>query len=277
MELVQEDRRITIHQLMYQSGFSYGSVQRILKKDLGMSQIAAKFVPKMLTDIEKNLREMVSRDWLQRVEQEPGVMDRIITGDESWVWCFEPESKRDSTQWIQRGVDLRPKKFHKSRSTKKVMIAAFFDHEGIVHLDYLDGQKVTSEVYIGILMRLRDSIRQKRRLKWTNHDWILLDDNTSVHTSDDTTEFRRQVKMSRGSHPPYSPDLAPCDFFLFPLLKSKLRGQHFADLNTLKAAIEDVFNNIPTEMFEQCFRNLRHRWRCCVDASGNYFEGDPDI
>lgn len=277
LELVQADRRITIPQLMYQTGFSYGTVQRTLKKDLGMSRIAAKFVPRMLTDIEKNLREMVSRDWLQKVEEDDQILQRIITGDESWVWCYEPESKKESTQWIQRGIDDRPKKFRRSRSTKKVMIAAFFDHEGIVHLDYLDGQRITSEVYVDILMRLRDSIRVKRRQKWLDHDWILLDDNASVHTSDETTEFRRQVRMSRGSHPPYSPDLAPCDFFLFPLLKSKLRGQRFPDLDTLKVAIEDVFNSISREEFQRCFQNLKHRWRRCVDAAGEYFEGDPDV
>ncbi len=273
-DLVQADHRITIPQLMYQSGMSYGSVQRTLKKDLGMTRIAAKFVPRMLSEIEMNLREMISRDWLDKVENDPQIMDRIITGDESWVWCFEPESKKQSTQWIQRGVDQRPKKFRRSRSIKKVMIAAFFDHEGIVHVDFLDGKKVDSEAYIDILMRLRDSIHARRPQKWLQHDWILLDDNASVHTSDETTEFRRQVRMSRGSHPPYSPDLAPCDFFLFPLLKSKLHGQRFPDLDSLKVAIQDVFDSIPQSEFARCFANLQHRWLRCVDVAGQYFEGD---
>ncbi len=275
-DLVQADRRITIAQIMYQTGFTYGSVHRMLKKDLGMSRIAAKFVPRMLSNIELNLREMISHDWLDKVEADATIIDRIITGDESWVWCFEPESKRESTQWIQRGVDQRPKKFRRSQSTKKVMIAAFFDHEGLVHVDFLDGKKVDSEAYIDILMRLRDSIRTKRRQKWLAHDWILLDDNASVHTSDETTTFRRQVKMERGSHPPYSPDLAPCDFFLFPLLKAKLRGNRYPDIDSLKVAINEVFNGITREQFEHCFLDLQHRWRCCVEAGGQYFEGDKE-
>ncbi len=93
-DLVQADHQITIAQIMYQTGFTYGLVHRTLKKDLGMSRFAAKFVPRMLSDIELNLREMISRDWLDKVEADQTIMDHIITGDESWVWCFEPERGR---------------------------------------------------------------------------------------------------------------------------------------------------------------------------------------
>ncbi len=273
--LVEEDRRITLHKLVYETGLSYGTVQKIIKKDLGMSRIAAKFVPKMLTERDRNLREYTSREWLTKIEEDPDILDRVITGDESWVWYFEPETKRESTQWIKRGVDSRPKKFRKAKSTRKVMLVAFFDRHGIVHLQFMDGVRITAEVYINILMNLRDSIRLNRRGLWRDHNWILLEDNASVHTADDTVEFHCQVRMQRGQHPPYSPDLAPCDFFLFPLLKSKLRGRHFPDLNSLKAEVQQVLQKIPAERFARCFQDLKHRWEHCVEVEGNYFEGDP--
>ncbi len=237
LEHVLADRRVSIPQLTDATGISMGSVHKILKKDLKMSHVCAKFVPHVLRDDEKTHRMLVSQEWLQKIEDEPGIIDKIITADESWVWLFDPESKKESSQWIRRNVDSRPKKALRARSTKKLLVLPFFDIEGIIHVEYLQGT-VTSEVYIEALMHLRDQIRVKRPDKWRTHDWILLDDNASLHKSYDTLAFHRQVRGVRGPHPPYSPDLAPCDFFLFPKLKSKLCGRRFDNLEQLRNEVE---------------------------------------
>ncbi len=197
---------------------------------------------------------------------------RIVTGDESWVWAYEPESKRDSSQWINPKTDNRPQKFRRSRSTLKVMICVFFDVQGVIHVEFLM-TRVTSEVYIDILMHLRDSIRLRRPRLWREHNWILLDDNASVHTSDETMTFLHQVKMTRGDHPPYSPDLAPCDFFLFPKMKNEMRGKRYRNMQELKNAVNQVLDSFTPEDFHDCFDRLQDRWQRCVSAEGNYFEG----
>jgi len=55
-------------------------------------------------------------------------------------------------------------------------------------------------------------------------------------------------------HPPYSPDLAPCDFFLFPRVKGWVKGKRFADVSEVKKKMLEVLNNISTEEFRKCFR-----------------------
>ncbi len=73
--------------------------------------------------------------------------------------------------------------------------------------------------------------------------------------------------------PPYSSDLAPCDFALFPKLKEDLRGCRFQNLNALKQEARRLLRNYPEEFYTQCFSDLVKRWKMCVAVGGDYFEG----
>ncbi|GFV08302.1 protein GVQW3 [Trichonephila clavipes] len=74
--------------------------------------------------------------------------------------------------------------------------------------------------------------------------------------------------------PPYSPDLSPCDFFLFPKLKNHLKGHHFGALKNIQTAVTDQLKAIPISEFHQCYEELKKRLQCCVASEGSYFEGD---
>ena len=73
---------------------------------------------------------------------------------------------------------------------------------------------------------------------------------------------------------PYSPDLSPCDFFLFPRLKHHLKGRHFGTLDNIQKRITGELKGIPAEAFQHCYEQWKQRLRRCVVAQGNYFEGD---
>ena len=73
-------------------------------------------------------------------------------------------------------------------------------------------------------------------------------------------------------HPPYSPDLAPCDFWLFPKLKSDLAGVRYESRSALGSAIHQYRRVIPEEDFTACFREWIRQLRKCVEAEGEYFE-----
>jgi hypothetical protein len=75
-------------------------------------------------------------------------------------------------------------------------------------------------------------------------------------------------------HPPYSPDLAPCDFFLFPKLKMKLKGRRFQTLEEIQAESQAVLNTLGENDFQECFKNWQRRWDHCQASEGDYFEGD---
>ena len=70
--------------------------------------------------------------------------------------------------------------------------------------------------------------------------------------------------------PPYSPDLAPCDFFLFP----KLKGTRFPDVGAIKRAGTTELLRIPEEAFRGCIEAWKKRMDKSVRLEGNYFEGD---
>jgi len=73
-------------------------------------------------------------------------------------------------------------------------------------------------------------------------------------------------------HPPYSPDLAPCDFALFPKLKGELKGKRFQDFSELQQEARNVLYSYPEEWFGQVFRKWVERHRRCVTERGAYFE-----
>ena len=70
--------------------------------------------------------------------------------------------------------------------------------------------------------------------------------------------------------PPYSPDLVPCDFWLFP----KLRGSRYETTEEIKEAVTKVIDTLTQEDFQGSFQKLLERYNRCIAARGYYFEGD---
>ena len=107
--------------------------------------MCAKFIPKLLTTEQKDLRSENAQDNLEMVSDDENVLKKIITGDESWFYGYNPETKQQSSHW-QRPDEPRPKKARQSRSLVKSMLIIFFDCEGVVHYEFAPrGQKITKE------------------------------------------------------------------------------------------------------------------------------------
>ncbi|EFN86934.1 hypothetical protein EAI_00275, partial [Harpegnathos saltator] len=70
---------------------------------------------------------------------------------------------------------------------------------------------------------------------------------------------------------PYSPDMAPCDFFLFALLKKPLRGQRFESIEEIKEKSLRELKAIPSAAYERCFQDWIKHWRMCVASNRDYF------
>lgn len=140
---------------------SFGSVQTILTSDLDMRRVAAKFVPKPLSDEQKENRKQIATDWLKRSESDDFFFYKsIITGDESWLYGYDPEPKVQSSQW-KTPDSPRPKKARQVRSQVEVMLTVFFDYQGVVRHEYAQkGQTITKEYYIDVLRRLREAVRR---------------------------------------------------------------------------------------------------------------------
>ena len=76
--------------------------------------------------------------------------------------------------------------------------------------------------------------------------------------------------IKTGPHPPYSPDIAPCDFFLFP----KPRGCRYETIEEMKEAVTKVIDTLTQEDFHGAFQKLLERYNKCIASEGDYFEGD---
>ena len=137
------------------------TVRIILVDTLGMRKVCAKMMPRLLTEEQKAQRLNACRDILQQMEADEKLLENVITGDKSWVFQYDPETKRQSRQW--RSVSSpRPKKSRMQRSQVKVMLITFFDHQGMVHRELVpQGQTVNQHFYKEVLTRLVNKIRQK--------------------------------------------------------------------------------------------------------------------
>ncbi|KAJ4433029.1 hypothetical protein ANN_15286 [Periplaneta americana] len=181
--LVMADRRLTVREIAEEVGVSKDSAHAIFRDDLNMNRVAAKFVPTLLSPEQKDLRRDVAQDLLDTANTDPGFLNTVITGDESWVYGYDPETKRQSSQW-KHPESPRPKKARQVRSKIKVMLTVFFDVRGIVHHEYApEGQTVIKEYYHDVLRRLRDAVRRKRPDMWTANNWHLHHDNAPAHSS----------------------------------------------------------------------------------------------
>ncbi|PNF20610.1 hypothetical protein B7P43_G04271 [Cryptotermes secundus] len=132
-------------------GLSYGTCQRILSEELNMRRIAAKFVPRLLQNEQKQHRLEVCRELQQQLQEDPNFLSKVVTGDKN---------------------------------------------------------------------------------------------------------------------------LAPCDFFLFPKMKIKLKGRRFDTVEEIQAETQTVLNTLTKKGFQDAFEKWQKRWDQCMRSQGDYFEGD---
>jgi len=147
-------------------------------------------------------------------------MSSVITGGECWVYRYDPETKQMSSQW-STSSSPRLKKAQQVKFSMKNMLIAFFDIEELVYHEFVPtGQTVNKEFYKTVLQCLRDAVRRDCPEKWRSGNWILHHDNAPAHRAVTTNEFLAKHNIPSLPQPPYSPDLAPCDFLFTQLKKT---------------------------------------------------------
>ena len=153
------------------------------------------------------------------------------------------------------------------------MVLTFFSSGGHVSTSVLEGRKtVNSQWYYTVgLQTLLESVREKwSRTKFRN--MVLHHDNAPAHTSAQTTTFLATNRIPLLPQPPYSPDLAPADFFLFPKVKSAMRGIQFRTSDEAVQAYMDELGKLEPSDYQNCFSGWFRRMDKCIDMNGEYFE-----
>jgi histone-lysine N-methyltransferase SETMAR len=94
-----------------------------------------------------------------------------------------------------------------------------------------EGQTVNQVYYKEVFKILHERVRREKPEMWKKGSWILHHDNAPARNTLSVKRFLAKQKISMLEHPPYSPDLAPCDSFSFPKIKSALRGTRFESVD----------------------------------------------
>ncbi|UYV71341.1 hypothetical protein LAZ67_8002688 [Cordylochernes scorpioides] len=147
-KMILANRRITVREVAEDLNISIGSCHSIFINDLGMRRVAAKFVQKLLNCDQKQHRMNIANEMLDSVRDDPNLLQRVITGDEAWVYGYDKETKAQSSQWMLPH-EPRPKRARQVRSNVKVLLTVFFDCRGVVHREFLpQGRTVNKEYYL---------------------------------------------------------------------------------------------------------------------------------
>lgn len=274
--VIDSDRRLTLDEILLRLPpnieLSRATLHRIISGDLRLSKVCARWVPRLLSDQHKEQRVDAALQFLQFFEDEgEGLFDRIVTGDETWIHHWTPESKRQSMVWKKKD-EPTPKKAKVVESAGKVMATVFWDSKGVLLIDYLPrGTTITAARYCEVLENLRRAIQNKRRGKLSK-TVFLFHDNARPHAARETQALLEQFRWDVFGHPPYSPDLAPSDFHLFPELKKHLGGRRFANEDELKQQVERWLASLAGEWYATGLKKLLTRYQKCIEVQGDYVE-----
>ena len=199
---MDKDRRVSIETISARFDVSVGIVHTIIRKELKMRKICAKFVPRVLREDQKERRCRDSRERVELINSDPAVLDTLVTCDESWIYCYDPETKTHSSQWKHAGSPC-PKKARQSKSTHKVLNIAFFDSTGMIYMHWVPiGQTVNKEYDVEDLKEFSKRFRRKRPALFKSGQWHFHLDNAQVHNSILVTDYLTKMGIKTVPQPP---------------------------------------------------------------------------
>ncbi|UYV78645.1 hypothetical protein LAZ67_16002263 [Cordylochernes scorpioides] len=157
-----------------------------------------------------------------------------ITGDEIWCFLFDPQAKKQSLEWHTPNPPRR-KKVCLDKSKGKVLVKMFIDYQELVYYEFI------------------------REGNTINKQWKLLQYNAPAHRDIIVQDYLAKHSVSVLPHPPYSSDIAPCDFFSFPKLKMTLKGRRFSLSSEVIENATVELNKLRKIDFELAFQQLFSR------------------
>jgi len=262
--LLLEDPYASAREMSGVIGVDKNTVVRVLREELDMLKVNFRWIPHVLSDKLKATRVRIAREMLITLESSGKWWD-IYTGDETWVYFNNPRK----SMWIQNGAKP-PTIVRKTISASKVMISVIWSINGIKSITLLpQGEKFTKQFFVNRVLGDLGSFFEKHRPQRLGSGIILHLDNARPHLAD---EEMAELGITRMSHPPYSPDLAPSDFFLFGFLKTCLEGRNFASAEELLISVREILQTVSREMLIGVYREWVNRLRKCIESGGEYVE-----
>ena len=255
IKTVREERRITKDELAVRLNISKGSVFNIMKK-CGIRKLCSRFVPYFISREMCDKRMQCCEQNLSLYEELGDTMlQNLITEDETPLSLYLPEDRRSSQEYKFPGESAKRKLRTGTDHRKGFMLVIFWDWQGVVLMDFVEcGTRVNSDYYSSKIREAR-----KCRREPYGQSLYLLHDNAPIHTANISTQAVQSTGFVQLPHPPYSPDLAPSDFWLFKHLKQHLKGRRFDTGEDLLECTLDYLSSLPLSFFQEGILILVHR------------------
>ncbi|UYV62568.1 hypothetical protein LAZ67_2001115 [Cordylochernes scorpioides] len=264
--LVMLDRRMTVRRIEETLGILKTTVDRIMREHLGLGKLSAHWVPKPLTPDQKAVRRKFIRTILRYLKPiQRNLLGPITNYNYTRVQATIHAMGEPPVPFLPR----KPRQFHQQG---RLWWSVLWDSEGVLLLDFLNkGQTITGNYYANLVKQLREAIKEKRR-GMLSRKIVYHQDNAPSLRSLQAMAAIYDSGFELLPHAPYSPDLAPSDFHLFPHLKKSLAGIHFRSDEEVIDAVNPFFESLETSFFLEGITALEHRWKKCIDLKGNYVE-----
>ena len=144
---------------------------------------------------------------VELINSDPTVLDALVTSDESRIYCYDPETNTQSSQWKHAGSQ-RPKKARLSKSPHKLLIVPFFDCTGMIYMHWVPtGQTVNKESYVEVFREFRKRFRRKGPALFKSGQWHFHQENAPVYNYILVIDYLTKMGIKTVPHPPFSPDL----------------------------------------------------------------------
>ncbi len=228
--LIRADYALTVQQLAQIMDISVGSFHSILTEDLKMQHVCAVWVSSHL--IYEQLQKWIDmyHSWKWMLCENSSFLKCVITINGTWdyhhnlaIKCKSTEGKTSSSPPL--------KKIYRTKLVTKVLLCVFFDKDGVIYQHVVSPHITTTmDAYTKVLENLHWHL-------WSKYpdftcSFILYCNNARPHTAKATLEYLVVKEIKVLPHPPCSPDLARCDFWLFPKLKNSWKTGCFPQMRT---------------------------------------------
>lgn len=266
--LLDEDPCQTQQELADSLGVDQATISRRLKA-LGMIQKQGNWVPYELKPRDVERRFFTCEQLLER-QKRKGFLHRIVTGDKKWIHYDNPKRKKAYVKPGQPSPSQPKRNIHGS----KLMLCIWWDQKGVIYYELLKpNETITGDRYRLQLMRLSRALKEKRPEYFKRHDNVILQhDNARPHVAKPVKTYLETLQWEVLPHPPYSPDIAPSDYYLFRSMTHALSEQKFTSYETCKKWVDSWIASKDEAFFRAGIRKLPERWEKVVASDGQYFD-----
>lgn len=219
---------------------------------MGKIQKEGKWIPYALNDRNKEQRKTTCQILMEK-HRRKSFLHRIVTGDEKWIYFDNPKRLKSWCNPGQPSSSIAKRNIH----GKKALLCIWWDQKGVLYYELLQpGQTITGDRYKQQLLKLNGALQEKRP-EWAKRHGkvIFLHDNARPHVSKPVKETLDELGWDVLPHPPYSPDIAPSDYYLFRSMAHCLCEQRFQNFEDVQNWLDDWIELKQENFFLMVFTN----------------------